>query len=268
MATQAQVKAFIATIAPIAIEICKKKSRKILPSICIAQACCESGCGTSAKMINANAIFGIKVGKSKAHFGTAWKDKAYSTKTKECYDGKTYVSITDMFRAYDTIEESVEDYFDMLGVCSRYAAAIGLTDPLACITAIKNAGYATSPTYITTIMKYVNNYNLAQYDTCMTGIVAAITPQEVYTPTRTYTLQSNMYIRLTAAGQNKAYSDITANAKKNGYANAEGHAILKKGTKVTCKAVVKNGSAIWIKIPSGWICAVGEKGTVYVKQSA
>ena len=107
MATKKQVNDFIAMIAPIAIEICKKKSKKVLPSVCIAQACCESAYGTSPKMINANALFGIKVGKSKVHFGTAWKDKAYSTKTKECYDGKTYVAITDMFRAYDSIRDAV-----------------------------------------------------------------------------------------------------------------------------------------------------------------
>lgn len=173
MATKKQVNDFIAMIAPIAVEICKKKSKKVLPSVCIAQACCESAYGTSLKMVNANAVFGIKVGSSKAHFGTAWKDKAYSTKTKECYDGKTYVSITDMFRAYDSIREAVEDYYDMLGACSRYAGCIGVTDPVQSITAIKNGGYATSPTYISTITSIVKKYNLTQYDTCMTGTVAA-----------------------------------------------------------------------------------------------
>lgn len=68
MATQTQVKAFIERIAPIA--QAKSKGR-VLPSVCIAQACCESAYGTSPKMIRANAVFGIKVGKSKAHFGTA-----------------------------------------------------------------------------------------------------------------------------------------------------------------------------------------------------
>lgn len=161
MATQAQVKAFIERIAPIA--QAKSKGR-VLPSVCIAQACCESAYGTSPKMINANAVFGIKVGKSKCHFGTAWHDKAYSTRTKECYDGKTYTDITDLFRAYDSIEESAEDYYDMLSACSRYKACIGEKDALKCITAIKNGGYATSPTYISTIMGIINKYNLTKYD--------------------------------------------------------------------------------------------------------
>lgn len=161
MATQAQVKAFIEKIAPIA--QAKSKGRA-LPSVCIAQACCESAYGTSPKMIRANAVFGIKVGKSKAHFGVAWHDKAYSTRTKECYDGKTYTNITDLFRAYDSIEDAVEDYFDMLATCKRYKACISERDPRKCITAIKNGGYATAPDYVTTIMSIINRYNLTKYD--------------------------------------------------------------------------------------------------------
>ena len=161
MATQAQVKTFIAMIAPIA--QAKSKGRA-LPSVCIAQACCESAYGTSPKMLRANAVFGIKVGKSKVHFGTAWHDKAYSTRTKECYDGKTYTSITDMFRAYDSIEDSVEDYFDMLASCKRYRNCINERDPRKCITAIKNGGYATALDYVTTIMSIINKYGLTKYD--------------------------------------------------------------------------------------------------------
>lgn len=169
MATQAQVKRFIDKIAPIAQKKASGRQKWSLPSVCIAQACCESAYGTSPKMIKANAVFGIKVGRSKAHFGTAWKDKAYSTKTKECYDGKTYVNITDMFRAYDSIEDAVDDYYDMLAACSRYRGCLNQTDPKTCITEIQKAPYATSPTYITTIMSIVAKYNLAQYDTAVTG---------------------------------------------------------------------------------------------------
>lgn len=169
MATQAQVRAFIARIAPIAQAKASGRAKWSLPSVCIAQACCESAYGTSTKMIRANALFGIKVGKSKAHFGKAWKDKAYSTRTKECYDGKTYVDITDMFRAYDSIEDAVEDYYDMLASCSRYRACLNQPDARKCITAIKNGGYATSPTYINTIMSIIDKYNLTKYDDSVTG---------------------------------------------------------------------------------------------------
>ena len=164
MATSGQVQAFIKKIAPIAIEQAKKHDYKIFPSVCIAQACCESAYGTSPKMIRANAVFGIKVGKAKYHFGTAWKDKAYSTKTKECYDGKTYVNITDLFRAYDSLSDSVEDYYDMLCTASRYKIALNQPTPQACIEGIRKAGYATSPTYVSTIMNIINKYGLTKYD--------------------------------------------------------------------------------------------------------
>lgn len=169
MATKEQVNAFINKIAPIAQAKALGRSKWSLPSVCIAQCCCESAYGTSPKMMNANAILGIKVGKSRAHFGTAWKDKAYSTKTKECYDGKTYVNIVDMFRAYDSIDDAIEDYYDMLSSCSRYKECLNQTEPLKCITAIKNGGYATSPTYINTIMSIIDKYNLTQYDSVITG---------------------------------------------------------------------------------------------------
>lgn len=174
MATQKQVNNFINMIAPIAQAKAAGRGKWSLPSVCIAQACCESAYGTSAKMVNANAVFGIKVGRSKVHFGTAWKDKAYSTATKECYDGKTYTNITDMFRAYDSITDAVEDYYDMLAGCSRYKGCLNQIDAKACITAIKNGGYATSPTYITTIMSIIDKYKLTQYDSVVTGVRATV----------------------------------------------------------------------------------------------
>ena len=168
MATTEQVNDFIRRIAPIAQAEAAGRKKWSLPSVCIAQCCCESAYGTSQKMIRANAILGIKVGKNRVHFGTAWKDRAYSTRTKECYDGKTYVNITDMFRAYDSIADAIEDYYDMLASCSRYRAALNQADPQKCIMAIKNGGYATSPTYIGTITNIVNKYSLTQFDSVVT----------------------------------------------------------------------------------------------------
>lgn len=161
MATQKQVETFIETLGKLAqtVVISRKSVGKkwSLPSICIAQAALETGWGTSDMMVKANAYFGIKAGSS-------WKGKVYSSKTKECYDGSTYVTITDCFRAYDSLKESVEDYFALICDSTRYAKACGVTDANTCITEIKNAGYATSPTYIQNIMSIVNKYNLTRFD--------------------------------------------------------------------------------------------------------
>ena len=43
MASKIQIKNFIDMIAPIAQEQAKKHNNKIFPSVCIAQACHESG---------------------------------------------------------------------------------------------------------------------------------------------------------------------------------------------------------------------------------
>ena len=161
--SRSQAENFIKNLAPIAIRQAKKHGNKIFPSVCIAQACCESAYGTSPKMVNANALFGIKVGKSKWHFGNAWKDKAYSTKTKECYDGN-YVNIVDLFRAYDSIEDAVEDYYDMLCTASRYKHALNRLTPLACIQGIQKAPYATAPDYVSTIMNIIHKWNLERFD--------------------------------------------------------------------------------------------------------
>ena len=108
-------------------------------------------------MMKANAIFGIKATSS-------WKGKVYNANTQECYDGSTYTNITACFRAYNSLEESIADYFDLISKLERYRKACVSNSPLECITAIKNGGYATSPTYINTIMSIINSNNLTKYD--------------------------------------------------------------------------------------------------------
>ena len=63
---------------------------------------------------------------------------------------------------------------DLLCSLSRYADAVNQTDPRACITAIKNGGYATSPTYISKIMTIIDKYNLTQYDAIVNGDLTTI----------------------------------------------------------------------------------------------
>ena len=148
---------FIPTIAPLVVAENKKRGNPLFSSVVIAQAICESGWGQSKIMMKANAIFGIKATSS-------WKGKVYNANTQECYDGSTYTNITACFRAYDSLAESIADYFDLILGLSRYQGAINTSSPLECITAIKNGGYATSPTYINTIMSIINSNNLTQYD--------------------------------------------------------------------------------------------------------
>jgi LysM repeat protein len=157
---------FIKTLGTLAQKEAASRSKWVLPSICIAQAALETGWGSSSLMTNAKAFFGIKAGSS-------WKGKVYSSKTKECYDGANFTTITGLFRAYDCLEDSVKDYYDLITNSGRYAAAVCVKDATGCITAIKNGGYATDPTYVSKIMNIVNSNNLTAYDNIGTGTVAA-----------------------------------------------------------------------------------------------
>ena len=148
---------FLNKIIPIIQNENSKRGNPLYNSVVIAQAICESGWGQSQIMMKANAIFGIKATSS-------WKGKVYNANTQECYDGSTYTNITACFRAYNSLAESISDYFDLITKLERYRKATVAETPLECITAIKNGGYATSPTYINTIMSIINSNNLTKYD--------------------------------------------------------------------------------------------------------
>lgn len=147
---------FLNKIIPIIQNENSKRGNPLYNSVVIAQAICETGWGTSSLMMKANAIFGIKATSS-------WKGKVYNAKTKEYYSGNVY-NIVDCFRAYNSFEESVEDYFNLICNSSRYKKALYTNSATECITAIKNGGYATSPVYIKTIMSIIDSNNLRQYD--------------------------------------------------------------------------------------------------------
>lgn len=263
-ATKKQINDFINKLAPIAQEQAKKHGNKIYASVCIAQACQETGYGTSSKMVNANALFGIKVGKSAYKFGTAWKGKAYKTGTTEYYDGKNPTKIVDWFRAYDSIEDSVEDYFDMLCTCKRYQPALNKPTPETCIRAIVAGGYATGPAYADHIMAVINKYDLTKYDGKVSTPIKQEKVESSYVNGKTYTTKVNLYVRKSANGDKMTLADLTDNAKAHAFADANGKAILRSGTRVTCKDSKVVDGSVWIQIPSGWVCAKSSNGAIYI----
>lgn len=147
---------FIKTIANEAKQVCKERGYGYAQyATCVAQACCESAYGQSAIMSKANAYFGIKANKTWVN-NKDYGGLVYNSKTKECYDGRTYTNINACFRAYRSSLDSVRNYFDLLAG-KRYRESLKATTVEQCITIIKMGGYATSPTYISTIMKFYNN---------------------------------------------------------------------------------------------------------------
>lgn len=79
---------------------------------------------------------------------------------------------------------------------------------------------------------------------------------------RTYTTRvDHLHVRYSVWGQIKEYAQLTVDAMKHAYSDG----CLKKGTTVTVKEVKKDASgATWVRIPSGWICAITAKGEVYL----
>lgn len=76
------------------------------------------------------------------------------------------------------------------------------------------------------------------------------------------TIVDHLHVRYSIWGQVKKYAQLTSDGMKHAYSDG----CLKKGTTVTVKDVKKDDNgATWVKIPSGWICAVTAKGEVYVK---
>lgn len=207
-------------------------------------------------MINAKAIFGIKA-------FSDWKGKVYNSKTKECYNGHSFTDIQACFRAYNSYEESIADYFDLITKSSRYRKACTSQTPQECITRIKEGGYATDPNYVLKIMSIINSNNLTKYDRI--NNVLYETKKGIYIKGKNYKLQVDLNVR-TGAGieyRIKNFSELTEDGKKHSYNQTT--AVLKKGTIVTCLDIlIDSKDNIWLKIPSGYVAGY-YNGKEYIK---
>ena len=145
---------FIDTIAPIIKNEANKRGYKICSTI-VAQAILESGCGKSLLASKYHNYFGMKC-------GSYWKGKSVNLKTKEEYNGKV-VNITDNFRVYDNMDSGVKGYFDFISA-PRYEKLKKAKDYFEYASFIKECGYATSSSYVTSLTNLVNLYNLTVYD--------------------------------------------------------------------------------------------------------
>ena len=83
--------------------------------------------------------------------------------TSEEYNPGVHTNIRDNFRVFDSLEDGVKGYFEFINY-SRYANLKGVTDPETYVKNIKADGYATSSTYVSTLINAIKSYNLTQYD--------------------------------------------------------------------------------------------------------
>lgn len=131
----------------------------VLPSLTAAQAILESGWGQSALAAQYHNLFGIK---------SSYNGQAVNLPTQEYVNGR-YVTINDYFRAYQNNGESLADHSRFLVNNSRYANLLNVKDADTVTRLISQDGYATSPTYTTSLRSLIREYKLTDWDTLAFG---------------------------------------------------------------------------------------------------
>jgi len=131
------------------VAISQMHSHGVPASITLAQGILESGFGNSDLAVKANNHFGIK-----CH---DWKGESFlkdDDKRNEC------------FRKYKNAAQSFEDHSHFLTGRSRYAFLFDLdvTDYKGWAKGLKQAGYATNPSYDKRLIDLIERYDLDQYD--------------------------------------------------------------------------------------------------------
>ena len=122
----------------------------------IAQAIVESGWGESVLASRYNNYFGLKCGSS-------WKGSSVNMATREEYKPGVVTNIRDNFRTYEDFDAGIRGYFEFISY-SRYANLKGVTNPREYCEKIKSDGYATSSSYVDTLMRVIQENNLTRFD--------------------------------------------------------------------------------------------------------
>lgn len=134
----------------------------------LAQGVIESAYGKSGLTTSAYNFFGIKA-------SAGWTGEVIDMQTGEVYDGNSVI-INATFRKYPSVEAGWDGYGQFITQNPRYSSALNHPgDPIAYLTALKTAGYATDPNYINkvgsianTIKNYISTTNKWQPSSAVT----------------------------------------------------------------------------------------------------
>lgn len=166
MATLEQRQKFIAEITPLVQKYADKYgySQNVVPAI-VAQACCESGYGNQENALPriANNYFGIRHGSKLNFMGLAYDSRTGKVVPSE----QINITVSNRgyyWRAYNSMEESVEGYFKFLSEHKAYAKLKNIDDPNEYLMAVGRAGYAGSgEKYSKTCIGVITTNNLIDY---------------------------------------------------------------------------------------------------------
>jgi peptidoglycan hydrolase FlgJ len=124
------------------------------PQALLAQAALETGWGQrlprNADGSSSNNMFGIKAGEE-------WSGARATADTVEVSNGVASTRRT-AFRAYGSVEESVNDFAKLLASSPRYREALSAGgDAQSYIAGIGKSGYATDPGYANKLNQILNS---------------------------------------------------------------------------------------------------------------
>lgn len=150
---------FIEQIAKYCQKYAKQYGFKVV-SPAIAQACLESGYGTSYKA-KFNNYFGLKYRKNRVNCNNGYFEDGGSEQNP---DGSyTPLPSSTSWYSFDTMEAGVEGYYQFINI-SNYTKVKAATTPLQYLQEIKNANYATSLKYVDNVYAVIEKWNLTKYD--------------------------------------------------------------------------------------------------------
>ncbi len=154
---------YVDTYAPMA--VAEMQNTRIPASITLAQGLLESGGGGSALARESNNHFGIKCGSS-------WTGRTHHQEDDDYDRGRLTQSC---FRAYTDAAESYSDHSTFLMGSQRYAGLFQLdpADYRSWAHGLREAGYATSPTYAKQLIEIIELYELQRYDQGIAGLPLA-----------------------------------------------------------------------------------------------
>ena len=143
----------------------------ILPSITAAQAILESGWGSSqlAKAPN-NNLFGIKDSED-------WHGAIVTVPTQEYLNGD-YITVNAAFRKYASWNDSVVDHAKFFTSTewrkNNYRKVVNEMDYRIAAQELKNAGYATDPSYAGKLIRLIETYKLYEWDEMSTNAISTV----------------------------------------------------------------------------------------------
>lgn len=149
---------FVETLLPMAQKAADKLG--VDPRVLVAQAALETGWGKSiasgADGRSSNNLFNIKADRR-------WQGDSVSVPTLEYRDGLPTPEQA-RFRAYGSLQQSLDDYVDFIRTNPRYQQALQqVSDPTAYLQALQTAGYATDPQYANKIQQIYSGAMMAAW---------------------------------------------------------------------------------------------------------